>query len=477
MTRMERTYLFYDIETTGRSKCFDQILQFAAIRTDLALNELERHYFQIKLNSDFIPDPEAILIHRIPIETMLQGSSEIAAVTDIHQLVNTPGTVSGGYNTLGFDDEFLRFSFHRNLLPPYTHQWADGCGRFDLYPITQLYYLYHHHCLTWPVKPDGKNSLKLAEINAANQLITHGKAHEAMTDVEVTLALARIFFQHKETWDYVMGFFDKATESKRHARIHSCLETEHNKYRLALLIGNTGSADLYQTPVLALGQHKHYKNQTVWLRVDKPELVTTTLDTITQVPWIVRTKPGENFLLPLAGRFKQHLSQERLTIIETNMNWLRANESMLQSIQAYYCDYKYPEIPNLDVDADLYVNGFLTREEQIVCQQFHAAPPEKKPSVLKKFHNPRLQEIAMRLIGRHYQPYLTAALKEQFNAYLCRVNPQKAENSLIDWQGKPRLTPKISLAALDLIRATNANQSDTKLLDELETYIKATFLV
>jgi len=40
---MKKTYLFYDTETTGLNKSFDQVLQFAAIRTDLDLNEIERH--------------------------------------------------------------------------------------------------------------------------------------------------------------------------------------------------------------------------------------------------------------------------------------------------------------------------------------------------------------------------------------------------------------------------------------------------
>ena len=42
---MDDTFLFYDIETTGLSRAFDQILEFAAIRTDLDLNEIER--FQV----------------------------------------------------------------------------------------------------------------------------------------------------------------------------------------------------------------------------------------------------------------------------------------------------------------------------------------------------------------------------------------------------------------------------------------------
>ena len=33
------TFIFYDTETTGTNSAFDQILQFAAIKTDADLNE------------------------------------------------------------------------------------------------------------------------------------------------------------------------------------------------------------------------------------------------------------------------------------------------------------------------------------------------------------------------------------------------------------------------------------------------------
>jgi exodeoxyribonuclease-1 len=179
---MPKTYLFYDVETSGLNKSFDQVLQFAAIRTDEKFNELERHEFLVKLNPDVIPTPQAIIINRISINKLQnEGIPEPVAIEKIHQLLNTPGTISLGYNTLGFDDEFLRFSFHRNLLPPYTHQYANFCGRADLYPITIMYYLFKPEVLNWP-KLNNKTSLKLEQLNIANQF-AEGMAHNAMVDV------------------------------------------------------------------------------------------------------------------------------------------------------------------------------------------------------------------------------------------------------------------------------------------------------
>src|SRR3989338_4589950 len=146
------TYLFYDIETTGLNKCFDQVLQFAAIRTDEKLNTLSREEINIRLNPDVIPAPQAVMTHRIGVDQFQQGISEYEAIKKIHALLNTPNTISVGYNSLGFDDEFLRFSFYRNLLPLYTHQYANGCGRMDIYTITLLYYLFKPNHLLWPTQ-------------------------------------------------------------------------------------------------------------------------------------------------------------------------------------------------------------------------------------------------------------------------------------------------------------------------------------
>jgi len=187
-----KTYLLYDLETSGLNPAFDQILTFAAIRTDTNFNELERHSFTIQLRPDIVPSPQACIVHRLSYDDLKDGLPEYDAVKQIHEIVNKPGTVSLGYNTLRFDDEFLRFSFYRNLLDPYIHQYGNGCSRMDILPLATLYYVFKQEILKWPLN-NGKPSLKLEKISEENVLVTSGRAHEAMTDVEATCNLAQFF--------------------------------------------------------------------------------------------------------------------------------------------------------------------------------------------------------------------------------------------------------------------------------------------
>ena len=113
-----KSFLFYDVETSGLNPAFDQILTFACIRTDLSLKEISRELITIQLRRDIVPSPAAFLTHCLTPDELAMGVCEYAAAIQIHQLFNTPGTISIGYNSLGFDDEFLRFLFYRNLLDP-----------------------------------------------------------------------------------------------------------------------------------------------------------------------------------------------------------------------------------------------------------------------------------------------------------------------------------------------------------------------
>lgn len=444
------TFLFYDIETSGLHPAFDQIIQFAAIRTDLDLNELARYTWLVKPNIDVIPSPRALILHRTPWALWQQGEPEGVVIQRIHALFNTPGTISLGYNTLGFDDEFLRFSFYRNLLMPYTHQYLNRCYRADLYPLTTFYYLFHHDSLRWP-KQQQKVSLKLEQLNAENHL-SSGAAHTAMVDVEATLALAKKLQPEKKTWAYLLGYFDKIKDAARIEQL-PLAKPLPNKFGL-MIDGLYGAPSNFCVPVLQLGVHRHYKNQHCWLRLDNENLIHTTPDNVKHYTWVTHKKLGEpGFLLPPKPIYTQKLSGQRIDALFCNLAWLHKNPEVMAAIKNYYLEFTYPRYDYVDPSAQLYLAGFWTTQEQRQCQHFQGAAWEQKRYILEKFTNPLLKQLAIRVVARFDLTLLSQAqrtLWAEDQAYQCQF-PEK----VLDYKGQKKLTSNAAQLELEQLLLEN----------------------
>ncbi len=472
------TYLFYDIESTGLSVAFDQILRFAAIRTDADFNEIEQHEISVKLRPDVIPSPQAMLSHRLSLADSAQGVGEYEALLRIHALLNEPNTISLGYNTLGFDDEFLRFGFHRNLLPPYTHQYAHNCGRMDLLPITTLYWLYKNDVLEWP-EVDGRVSLKLENLNEANNL-TEGPSHDALIDVMATIALAKRLAKEQAIWHYLSDYFKKGIDRQRLRKLQPLSDRLPDDYRFGLLVRvDYGSEKNYQVPVVFVGQSQAYSNQQIWLRLDRPELVETAVDDVAATTWVVRKKMGEpGVILPAYDRFLSRLDAERTEILQANRSWLEQNPDMLQAIAKFHQEYTYPEIPNIDVDAALYQMDFMSDQEMQWCSKFHKAAADQKTTLLDRFHRPAIIELAKRILFRNFPEVLHGDLVGELKSYMKKVNPVFDEEAMVDYRGRCRLTPRQAMAQITTLRDEGTlEEMEQTILGELENYLKQNFVI
>ena len=470
------SYLFYDIETTGLNPAFDQILQFAAIRTDMTLKEIDRHVLAVRLRPDVIPSPQAVLTHGISMDDSLSGCCEFEGITQIHRWLNEPGTISLGYNSLNFDDEFLRFAFYRNLLPPYTHQYDKGCLRMDLFPMVIAFRLYRPDVLQWP-EVDGKSSLKLEHINAANRL-AEGRSHDAISDTKAAWALARRLMGEPDMWNYLSGYFHKTTDLLRIDKLPAVFESPAGTHRKGLMISSEfGPGCFYQAPVLSIGKSVPYRNQTLWLRLDLPELKGATPDTISETTWVVRKKIGEpGFLLPPLDRYWNQLKAERRETVRENIQWLQSNPALFQEIIQYHRDYRYPIVPDLDADAALYQIGFLSPEEQNLCRRFHQASFEERTRMINRFPGTELREVATRILLRNYQSQLTGKLLKIFSTFMERVNPRTEDAAMVDYRGNRRTTPLKALAEIRRLKQTaGLDPNQVKLLDALAGYITERF--
>ncbi len=399
-----KTFLFYDIETTGLNTAFDQILTFAAIRTDLRLKEVDRTSVVVQLRPDVVPSPGAFVTHRLSLASLMKGDGEYEAARRIHKLVNSPGTISLGYNTLGFDDEFLRFTFYRNLLDPYSHQYANGCSRMDILPLAVLYRLFAPMDIHWP-EHDGKPSMKLELISRDNSLVTSGRAHDAMVDVEATLALAQRLFARREMWNYCCTFFNKAEEPTHMGRLEQRKIGQVGTFCLGIMVSlSFGAKNNYMAPVLGIGPSRVYGNQTLWLRLDSQGL--SGRDAKPDDPdkiFIIRKKKGEPpIILPSLDRFWSRLSPEQQAMAHGSMEALARHAKWFGELLEYHKDYVYPVVPDLDADASLYQDGFFSSTEKKEMMAFHHSAPHRRIACVEKMKNPRIKLLAARILFRNY---------------------------------------------------------------------------
>ena len=206
------TFLWHDYETFGLNPRRDRPAQFAGIRTDAELNEIgEPLMIYCQPAPDYLPDPASCLLTGITPQHCLQhGVAEHAFALCIEQALGEPGTIGVGYNTIRFDDEITRHLFWRSLIDPYAREWQNECGRWDLLDVVRMVYALRPEGIEWPLKQDGQPSFKLADLARANGLV-HEAAHDAVSDVRATIALARLICKSKpKLFDFCLGLHKKA---------------------------------------------------------------------------------------------------------------------------------------------------------------------------------------------------------------------------------------------------------------------------
>lgn len=186
------SFYFHDYEAGGTDPAVDIPLQHAGIRTDLSLRILdEPNNWYCLPSGERMPHPQALLITKISLKKVREiGLPEPVFFRKIHQEMSVYATCNTGFNSLKYDDEMSRFGFYRNLLPVYSHEWANGNSRWDLLPLTAAVAAWDPEHYIWPINDDGKRSLRLEMLARANGL-TQENAHNAVDDVLATIQWAR----------------------------------------------------------------------------------------------------------------------------------------------------------------------------------------------------------------------------------------------------------------------------------------------
>jgi exodeoxyribonuclease-1 len=471
------TFLWHDYETFGAVPRRDRPSQFAAIRTDAELNEIgEPLMIYCKPAPDYLPSPEACLITGItPQQCLERGIAEHEFAAQIEQAFSRPGTIGVGYNTIRFDDEVTRFLFWRNLIDPYAREWQNDCGRWDLLDVVRLTYALRPDGIEWPKKEDGSQSFKLEDLARANGLL-HEAAHDALSDVRATIALARLIRDRQpKLFDFAFGLHRKDRVASELG-----LPATRETARPFLHVSGMFPAERGCLAVMwPLASHPTNRNELLaWdLAHDPSELRDLDVATLrlrlftrsADLPEGVARLPIKGVHLnksPMVVGNLRTLAPAMATRWGIDMEAAMRNAAIaaaLPDMSAIWSQvYERPKEGTSDVDEDLY-GGFVGNGDRRRLTELRSLSPVKLAQARTGFDDPRLEELLFRYRARNFAETLTEEEAERWEAH--RVA------RLLEGEGGARNVDEL-FAEIDTLAET-ADERAEEILGALYEYAEA----
>lgn len=425
---MPASFLFYDLETYGADPRTTRIAQFAAIRTDAELNQIDEPIsIFVRPANDLLPSPVATLITGIaPQHALREGLTEADAFALICEEMSRPETCSLGYNSLRFDDEFIRHGLFRNFFDAYEREWRGGNCRWDLLDVLRMAHALRPDGLVWPRREDCATSFKLEHLAAANG-VREGDAHEALSDVRALIGLARkLKLAQPKLWSYALRL-----REKRHCA--SLLDTI--AMTPALHVSQRFPANrMCAAPILPLARNPRIDSRVIVfdLGQDPQRLIELDADGIADrlyTPAADLPEGEERIALKEVHLNRcpalvswDHLREEdfsRLCIdpaqAEARAARIRAaGSALVEKVRRVFAGER--ERTPSDVDAALY-DGFIGDGDKRLFREVRGTPPQVLGERTFGFRDPRLPELLFRYRARNWPDTLSPDEHERWNDY------------------------------------------------------------
>ncbi|MBQ6461512.1 exodeoxyribonuclease I [Candidatus Saccharibacteria bacterium] len=440
-----KSFFFYDLETSGLNPRTDRVMQFAGQRVDMDLNPIgEPVNLLVKMTEDALPSPSAIAVTKItPQQTLRDGISEKEFADFINEKIFTPDTVTVGYNTVRFDDEFMRALLWRNFYDAYEWEWKDGRSRWDMLDVVRLTRALRPDGINWPFTEDGKPTNRLELLTKLNGL-SHEHAHDALSDVYATIAVAKMIREKQpKLFEYLFKMREKNAVKK--------LVNLDNKQPFVYASGRYSSEHNKTTVAFPLTSGRNGNVLVFDLRYNLEELVDDKYYPIVKelcfnkCPAVAPISVLEN-----GGWEKIGLDKET---VEKNLEILNKHPEFAEQMRLKNEEEK--EFPKaLEPEAALY-DGFLNDRDRIKVAAVRNAEPNKLADFHPGFDDERLPELLLHYKGRNFPETLS-------------------ENENIRWKEykKARLERQ---APKFLVELQNVYEKDEYIAEELKLYFESLF--
>jgi exodeoxyribonuclease-1 len=462
MDPTSQNYVFYDTETSGLSRRFDQILQFGAILTDSDLNELERFEVRCQLRKHIIPAPGALKVTRISPNAMFDESlpTHYEAMVQIHStLTRWSPAIFMGYNSLSYDEEMLRQAFYQTLQSPYLTN-TGGNGRADVLRLMHATHILAPGIIEPVYGPKGNPSFQLEHLAPINGF-THQNAHDAMADVEATIHLAKcVLDEAPHVWDMML-----MTSLKR----ETLQLLEHQK--ILILCGPQNGG--WSKPVTACGRHPEQDNQQLVFDLSQDPTQYSSMES----DKLAKKIRGKNTPIRKVAANKQpillSLEDAPEHIIPSDISYdelaeraeiIKVGIEFKDRVSALFFEAGTDDVePSSEVEDQIY-EGFASPADSALMEKFHSSEWVERVGILRELTDVRMQRLAQRLIYFERPELLSDKVREAITSRVTERFVTLDEN--VKWR-----TLSSTHAELDKLKLSARGDEDVDFISVYEQWL------
>ena len=454
-------FVFYDTETTGIEPAFDQILQFAAVKTDDDLNEVDRFNIRCRLLPHVVPSPGALLTNRVTPDMLVNPRfpSHYDAIKKIRaKLVDWSPATFVGYNSIQFDEDILRQAFFQTLHPLYLTN-TNGNTRGDVLRMAHASHAYEPDCLVIPADEKGRQIFKLDKLAPVNGFL-HNDAHEALADVLATIHLARcIRAKAPKVWEALNLTAKKSNVIQALNSEPMLALTERHNYRTSSWIVTSCGSNPKNSGQIAAFDLNHDPSKYRSMSLDE---IVSVLNASPKVIRSIRAN-AQPILMPI-GALPELKTTLKISLEEAKRraDEIRGDEAFQQRVgSALSMRYEGKE-PSSHVEKKIY-DGFPSPSDEDLMRRFHIVDAITRPSIIESISDNRLEEFAWRLLFFENEDVLP---KQK----LADLKRWRAERMLSDDEEVPWMTIPKAMRDIDK-RLKDAAIDDAKILNEMKAFL------
>jgi exodeoxyribonuclease-1 len=280
--------------------------------------------------------------------------------------------------------------------------------------------------IVWPKREDGTTSFRLEELSAANG-IAHEAAHDALSDVHATIALAGLIRQRQpRLFDYLLAMRNKRKVAEllnlrdRQPVLHVSSMYPAEKGCIAMVVplarhpGNPNGVIVYD-----LGQDP---GPLIGLAVE--EIQSRLFTSRDQLPEGVERIPLKTIhlnkcpvVVPMNTLTEQ--AAQRWGIDQAqglrHLDCLNSAPGLEEKIKSVHGGREFA--PITDPDQSLYAGDFFSADDRKRMDRVLTATPESLAEMAPVFDDARLPEMLFRYRARNWPESLTAAERERWQEY------------------------------------------------------------